>query len=168
MANFDKYAPRLLKWEGGYVDDPSDPGGATCKGVTLSAYRARYGSHRTKDDLRGISDGQWRAIMKGDYWDKCKGDLIVNQSVAEIFVDWCINSGAAIIKKVQALVGAKADGIVGPKTIAAINAADQKKLHADIKSARREYFESVVRKRPSSKIYLKGWLNRLADFVFSE
>lgn len=167
MASFDRFAPRLLKWEGGYVDDPSDPGGATCKGVTLATYRAWYGSHRTKEDLRGISDGQWRAIMKGGYWDRCRADQIANQSVAEIFVDWCVNSGTGMIKNVQSMVGTTADGIAGPKTVAAINGADPARLHAKIKAARKAYYEGVVKKRPSSRKYMKGWMDRLDDYVYS-
>lgn len=167
MANFDKFAPRLLRWEGGYVNDPRDPGGATCKGVTLATYRLHFGANKTKEDLRGISQSEWRTIMKGTYWDACKADLIANQSVAEIFVDWCINSGLGMIKKVQAIIGTSADGIVGPKTIAAINKAGPAELHDDIKAAREAYYYAIVKKSPVKKAFLNGWLNRLADYNFS-
>ncbi|MBQ5796313.1 MAG: peptidoglycan domain protein [Kiritimatiellae bacterium] len=147
MASFDKYAPKLKRWEGGFGNDPDDPGGATMCGVTLATFRAWYGQDKTVADLRRMTDAQWRRIMKDGFWDKCWGDQIKNQSVAEIFVDWVVNSGPAMIKKVQGLVGTTADGVLGPKTLLAINDCNPQKLHfASISGRSRTALRSTGRR----------------------
>lgn len=166
MASFDKYSPKLKRWEGGFVNNPADPGGATNCGVTLSTFRMYFGSDKTEQDLMAMTPEQWRKIMKGGFWDRCWGDQIRSQCVAEIIVDWCINSGTGMIKKVQAIVGTAQDGIMGPKTLAAINAARPQLLHFYLKAARAAYYESIVRSRPSNIVFYDGWFNRLADFKY--
>ena len=104
--------------------------------------------------------------MKTGYWDKCKADKIKNQSVANIFVNWCVNSGTGMIKKVQSILGLKADGIVGPKTLAAINNGVQPIIHMDIKNARKAYYDGIVAQKPSQKVFYKGWMNRLNSFTY--
>ena len=146
MASFDKYAPRLKKWEGAFVDHPADAGGATMYGVTLTTFRMLFGEDKTVADLKAMTEAQWRQIMKGYFWDKCWGDMIVSQPVAEIIVDWCINSGMGMLRKIQAIVGTKVDGISGPKTVNAINGYNQQVLHYKIKAAR----AASVTSRPSS------------------
>lgn len=169
MANFDKYAPKLKKWEGSaFVNDADDAGGPTNSGVTLDTLRMHYGPTKTVNDLRAMTQQQWTAIMKGNFWDKCWGDMIKNQSVAEIFVDWCINSGIGMIKKVQGIVGTKADGVLGPQTLAAINKYDQRRLHFAIKSARAAYYEDCVKNRSANLKFYDGWMNRLCSFQYSD
>lgn len=165
MANFEKYAPLLRRFEGGFVNDPSDKGGATMAGVTIKTYRAYFGASKTVEDLKNISDAEWRYIMKR-YWDACQGDSIVNQSVAEIFVDWYVNAGGSAVRKFQYAFGLKSDGIVGRKTLAALNDPDARTTFNRIKSARESYYRKLVITTPSNSKFLKGWLNRVAAFVF--
>ena len=165
MANFDTYAPKLMRLEGGYVNNPSDKGGPTNKGVTLTTFRVYFGKERTISDLRNMTDSQWKVIMK-PYWDRCKGDEIRNQSVAEIIVDWHINSGYQPLKKVQGILGVEQDGIFGSKTLAAINGADQECLHCKVKRARRAFYENLVKSNPSQSVFLKGWNNRIESFTY--
>ena len=166
MANFDTYAPKLKRWEGGFVNEPDDAGGATNCGVTLATFQVYYGEDKTEADLRKMTEAQWRRIMKGGFWDKCQADMIHNQSVAEIFVDWCVNSGTGMIKRVQGMVGTKADGIVGPNTIRAINGYNQQRLHYLIKSARAAWYAELVAKKAAYLKFYDGWMNRLLDFTF--
>lgn len=166
MASFDKYAPKLKKWEGGFGDNPADTGGATMCGVTLATFRQFYGQDKTVADLRAMTDVQWRKIMKGGFWDKCWADQIRSQAVAEIIVDWCVNSGLGMIKRVQAIVGTTQDGVMGPKTVAAINASRAQLLHFRIKAARASYYESIILGRPSNIVFYDGWMNRLASFIY--
>ena len=128
MADFAKYAPKLLQLEGGYSNHTEDNGRQTMMGVTIATYRAYCGQEKTVRDLQRMSYGTWEKIMKDMYWDKCLADEIVNQSVAEIVVDWCINSGMIGLRKVQLIVGVVSDGIAGPKTLAAINGAEPSEL----------------------------------------
>lgn len=167
MASFDKYAPKLKKWEGGFGNDPDDPGRETMSGVTLATFRQFYGQDKTEADLRNMTPEQWKHIMKGGFWDKCWGDQIRNQSVAEIVVDWCVNSGVGMLKKVQGIVGVKADGVMGPKTLSAINTYNQQRLHFMVKAARAEHYATITRNRSANLKFYDGWMNRLCDFQFS-
>lgn len=165
MASFQKYIPTLLKWEGGWSDNKKDKGGATNKGVCLATFRQFYGSHRTKEDLRNITDEQWEFIMK-TYWDMCKGDEIRNQSIAELFVDWHINAGINAIKAFQRTCKLDADGIVGPKTLAVLNSPNEEVIFARMKEARELYYYNITRANPSQKVFLNGWLARTRSFNY--
>jgi lysozyme family protein len=168
MARFDKYAPKLIRLEGGYSWHPEDKGGATCQGVTIGTYREYYGNDKTPEDLKDISYKEWSHIMKTGYWDKCKADKIENQSLAELIADWCVNSGLAAIRKVQEIVGCKPDGVVGTITLSLINSSDPKELFERIWNARHQHYINIVKKNPSQKVFMNGWMNRLNSFKFEE
>lgn len=125
MADVKKLAPFILKWEGGFVNDPDDLGGATNMGVTMATYKVyckRKGRPEPAiDDLKHLSNDEWIDILKSLYWDKWKADQIKSQSVANILVDWVWASGNYGIKIPQELLGVTADGIVGKNTLAAVN-----------------------------------------------
>lgn len=166
MADFKRYAQKLIQLEGGYTNHPDDQGGPTNQGVTLNTYRSYCGQEKTIKDLRNMSYGTWCDIMKDMYWDKCLADKIENQSLAEILVDWCVNSGLVGLRKVQEIVGTKPDGIAGPKTLAAINGADAKELFDRIMAARKQFFINIVKRNPNQKVFINGWMNRLLMFKF--
>ena len=186
MASIDKLIPFILKWEGGFVNDPSDRGGATNKGVTIATYEAycrQKGLPRpTVEQLKNIPDAHWRDIIKTMYWDKWHADDIYSQKVANILVDWVWASGIHGIKKPQALLGVKADGIVGNKTLSAVNFADPDQLFEAIFKERVKFINGVVSRsvaayekkigrkaterellRYTQKRFLAGWMNRLLD-----
>lgn len=186
MASIDKLIPFILKWEGGFVNDPTDRGGATNKGVTIATYEAycrQKGLPRpTVEQLKNIPDAHWRDIIKTVFWDKWHADDIHSQKVANILVDWVWLSGVHGIKKPQALLGVKADGIVGNKTLSAVNFADPKELFAALYKERVKFINAIVARsvaayekkigRPATekellkhtqKRFAKGWLNRLAE-----
>ena len=168
MADYQKLVPIIKKWEGGFVNDTSDSGGATNKGVTLSTFRSFYGSNKTVEDLKKLSDTQWLHIFLNGYWNKCQASNINNQSIANIFVDWAWGSGpVTAIKQVQKIVGTDVDGIVGQKTLDAINKKDPKTLFNAIKKARIEFVENLVKQRPKDAKFLQGWKNRINSFSFS-
>lgn len=103
MADAQKLVPFILSWEGGYVNDPDDVGGATNKGITIATWRL-HGCDNDgdgdidADDLRIITSEQWMEIFKCQYWDRWKADEIENQSIANIVVDWVWASGVHGIK----------------------------------------------------------------------
>ena len=88
MAKAELLKPFILRWEGGFVDDPLDRGGATNKGITIGTFRNFYGKEATVEQLKNITDEQWLHIFKCGFWDKWKADDINNQSIADIVVDW--------------------------------------------------------------------------------
>ncbi len=169
MADYKKLIPLIKKWEGGFVNNPSDPGGATNSGVTLSTFRSVYGKDKTVQDLKNMTMEQWEYIFKKKFWDRWKADDIDNQAIANLLVDWLWASGVYGIKYPQEVLGVKTDGIVGLKTLAAINYYPNKKeLFDKLWNRRKKHFEDIVRNRPQSKVFLKGWLRRLSDFKWFE
>ena len=161
MANFYEFAPLLHSLEKGVADRKNDRGGFTVDGVTLTTFRQFYGQHMTKEDLLKMTVDQWKHILKSGYWDVCKADRIDNQKLAELITDWCVNSGTARIRNVQTILGVKPDGCVGPVTLGAINGGNADELYRRIMTARRGWFERIVRNDPRQEENLQGWMNRL-------
>ena len=170
MADVRKLAPFILKWEGGFVNDPDDLGGATNMGVTIGTYetycRKKGYPKPTVERLKNIAKEEWTEILKTMYWDRWKADEIKSQSVADILVDWVWASGAHGIKIPQRLLGVTVDGIVGPKTIAAVNSPNPRELFDQIKIARFDFIEDICRKRPANNKFKRGWMNRINDIKF--
>lgn len=166
MADFKIYAPKLLQLEGGYTNHPDDQGGPTNLGITLRTYKAYCGQEKTIKDLRNMSYETWQNIMKDLYWDKCLADEIESQPLAEIIVDWCVNSGMVGLRKVQEIVGCRPDGIAGPITLSMINSSDAESLFKRIWEARQQFYRNIVKKNPSQQVFMNGWMNRLNKFKF--
>lgn len=186
MANIDNIIPHIIKWEAatkgqnmtneqlfdkaklnGYANDHNDRGGATMVGITIStytAYRRKKGFKTTTvADLKAIDYKTWRDVLKVLFWDRWKADQINNQSLAELVVDWMFGSGKWGIINPQQCLGIADDGIVGAKTIAAINTCDQEAMYNKIWKRRKNFYYGIVAKNPSQKKWLHGWLNRLND-----
>lgn len=164
MADYRKLKPIVLKWEGGYAGN-IDGAICTMKGVTLATFRKYFGNTKTCRDLRNITDEQWDYIFKKKFWDKWKANDIKNQSIANLMVDWLWTSGVYGIKYPQKVLGVTDDGIVGPKTIAAINNyPNQKELFQKLWNRRKKHFESIAIGNKAK--FLKGWLNRLNDITY--
>ena len=169
MAKLENLLPFIEKWEGGYVDDPQDLGGATNMGVTIGTWKT-VGYDKDGDgdidvdDLKQITrEDMKECVLRPHYWNRCRADEIKSQAIANIMVDWVWASGVTGIKQVQALLGVKVDGIVGEKTLNAINSAQQRELFMRIKEARVAYVELICTKRPTNLRFRKGWLRRIED-----
>jgi lysozyme family protein len=136
-------------------------------GITFDTLKSYRGKNITCEDVKNLTKQEAEAIYKKNYWDKLKGDQINSQSIAEILFDYGVLSGIGKASKViQELVGVSADGVIGPKTIEAINNQDPKNLFDRIKMNRRSYFDQIVKNNPSQKRFLLGWNNRNNSFVF--
>lgn len=176
MANLNTIFPFILKWEGGFVNHKNDPGGATNKGVTLKTLRSQRLDFADKDkdgdidvnDLKLITNADAQAIFEKDYWARIKGNDIKSQAVANILADWIWLSGSHAIRRPQRLVGVTADGIMGPKTIKALDDA-YKKSPAEFTNAlykdRFAYINEIIKANPRLKDFQKGWINRMEDLI---
>lgn len=175
MADFRKLVPFILKWEGGLSRDTTDTasknpcptpykglkGYHTNKGVTYTAWVSVFGKNND-DRFFIMSNDDWAKIMKGSYWDRWKADQITSQTVANTLVDWVWGSGVHGIKIPQKMLGVVTDGIVGSKTIEALNNAGADflpKLYAE----REKFLRNIALRNPSQNKFLKGWINRLND-----
>jgi len=173
MADFDKFLPILLKFEGGFVNDPVDPGGATNKGITLKTFKAfaqpLLNVSPTLANLKALTNQQAGVIYKVEYWDKVQGDAITLQDLANILCDFYVNAGANATKLFQRVLndmGAALPitGKVGPQTMAALQTQDQKQVYGNYKQGRIDYYNNLVKKNPKMKKFLKGWMNRVNAF----
>lgn len=160
--------PFILEWEGGFVNDPLDRGGATNKGVTIGTFLSFYPG-KTVDDLKRITDDQWLTIFRDGYWNPWQADQIKDQAVANIVVDWAWASGVRkSIRKVQELLGVTVDGMVGNQTLSAINGKDAEELFDRIKVARYDFVDTIVNLDPTQKRFVKGWKNRIKSIKYEK
>lgn len=168
MADINKLKPKILKWEGGYANDPDDAGGCTMKGITIATFRRYFGSCKTCSDLRNITDSQWMWIFKKGYWDKMRADEIENQSIADLCVQMGWGSGPiTAIKKIQKCLGLTADGVVGPKTLGALNGPNKRSIFNKLWNMRKAWLINISMLRNNRK-FINGWLRRLNDYEFEE
>ena len=122
--NFDKYIPELLKHEGGFVNRSlkDDPGGATNMGITQKTLSEFRNKKATVADVKALTKKEAIEIYDKMYWDTFKGDQIHAGLDVSVF-DFAVNSGPGrAAKYLQVLIGVKADGLIGPITVKAINA----------------------------------------------
>jgi lysozyme family protein len=175
MAEFNIFLPVLLRFEGGFVDDPDDPGGATNKGITLRTFNGcaqrLLRIDPTLDNLKRLTDGQAGIIYKALYWDKIKADEFMLQELANIVCDFHVNAGTIAIKLLQRVLNAIGasphladDGAIGDATVQALQAADQKEVYRRYKQGRQGYYETLATQQPALRKFLKGWLNRVESF----
>ena len=168
MAKAELLMPLLLRWEGGYVNDPEDLGGHTNKGVTLCTFRQFYGNNKTVEELKAITNEQWLHIFKKGYWDVCKADLIENQSMANLVVDFCYNSGDHAVKTLQKVLGVSVDGIVGNITISELNKRCSRDFFYQYQSARINFLVDICISRPLNRKFMNGWRNRILSYKFED
>lgn len=156
--NFAKALAHVLKHEGGYVDHPRDPGGATNLGVTIGTLSQVLGRPATKAEVKALTRKTVAPIYRQLYWDKIRGDDLPSGVDFAVF-DFAVNSGphrAAIA--LQRVVGVADDGKIGPITLAAA-----RKLSADVVVSRvcaaRLAFLTQLSTWP---VFGKGWETRVA------
>lgn len=170
MADFDVFLPLLLKFEGGYVDDPEDPGGETNKGITMAAFQEcsheLLGIDPTSDNLCGLTDAQAGIIYRARYWNKMQADAVPLQDLANIVCDFFINAGTRATKLLQHVLNSMGanvveDGVIGTASLQALASLPQDLVYRHYKEDRIEYYETLGQKYPR---FLQGWLDRVNSF----
>lgn len=184
MPTVEEIARGIVAREGGYVNDPDDPGGATNFGVTIGTMRS-LGLDLNRDgrvdvaDVKALTRDQAEDIFVEHYFRKPRLAELPAPVQASVF-DMYVNAGTNAVKILQRLTSrmrfaATADGAVGPQTIAAASAAaEAAPLHfADAYGiARRNYYYSLADQRPASRKYARtkaggkgGWITRAEEFI---
>jgi lysozyme family protein len=160
MTEFERALSRVLVHEGGYVNHPQDPGGATNRGVTqrvYDAYRQRNGL--PVQSVRGITMTEVEAIYRSAYWSLAKCDMLP-VGVSYVVFDGAVNSGVAqSIKWLQRALGVTADGVVGNATLAAVHNYGNMDRLVDAICDRRLAFLKALK---TWKTFGKGWASRVA------
>lgn len=159
IGNFNACLAVTLPHEGGYVDHPRDPGGATNMGITHRTLAAHRGRSVTKADVRGLTLDEARAIYRAGYWNPIKGESLPAGVDLTTF-DYGVNSGPSrSVKDLQRVLGVSVDGRVGPETLAA-SVRVGGKATVQKHCARRLSF---VRGLGTFKTFGRGWSRRIAD-----
>ena len=159
QSNWSNAFELMLKSEGGYVNNPADPGGMTNLGVTKATWENWVGRESDEAEMRGLTPEKVEPLYKKKYWDAVRGDEIENGGVAYLLFDFAVNAGAGrSIKTLQTAVGVTPDGGFGAMTMAAVLAADPVKLIDDFSQAKEDFYRSL----DSFTVYGTGWLNRVA------
>lgn len=200
MASFEKAIVNTFKAEGGFQAKKNDKANyvngkliGTNRGISAQAYYTYYKRVPTVADMKALTVEQAKMIFKGNYWDKVAGDLIVNQSVAEMMFQYIIGSGASQLSDIKDRANEVAgkwvllsnDHPISRMDAIFINDLDQAKLHANMKAWRFGHYNRVVaasiaawenehgRKitekealTETKKEFLKGWQNRLNTHIF--
>jgi len=154
--NYAQALKQVLKYEGGYVDHPKDPGGPTNKGITQAVYDAWQKSQNLPtQSVRNISDATVAAIYKQQYWDRICGDDLPAGVDFAVF-DYAVNSGVSrAAKTLQAVVGVTQDGVIGPATIQATKTY----VAMTVTNKRLAFMQSLS----IWSTFGKGWAARIAD-----
>ena len=156
LENFVTSLETVLKHEGGYVDHPKDPGGRTNMGITQAVYEKYLNRTVTEEEMKNIKIGDVRIIYKENYWDKVKGDDLPSGVDFCVF-DWAVNSGVSRASKaLQKIIGAKADGVIGPNTLKAVESADYEVIIQQLTEAIEDFYKRLS----TFDTFGKGWLNR--------
>lgn len=164
MGSFEKVHVLIEKWEGGYTNDPRDPGGPTNRGITQADLAEWRGHPVSAEDVRNLTRDEALQIFKTKYWVPIKGDQLPLPA-AQVVYNTCVLSGRgrAIPMLQDALSrqrpGIAVDGRMGSETIDACMAADQRRLVGDYCTL----YETYLRSLPIFPTFGRGWLNRLSE-----
>lgn len=167
MADFEKAIGIVLKHEGGYVNHPNDPGGATNRGIIFKLFK-RYALQLnllpTLDALKNLSEADAKEIYFQEFWQKMHGASFKSQDVANIVFDGFVNMGPRALKLLQKELGVEADGVIGEKTLSVLNKANDTLVFMGYKDARINYYQELAARKPKLKVFLLGWINRINSF----
>lgn len=173
---FKDVLEKTLKYEGGYVNDPNDRGQETYRGISRKAWPNFAGwfivdahkplkTNQIIDDK--ILDKRIEEFYKANFWDKNKLGQIKNIEVAEKIFDLAVNTGNTkfiqkLLNLLKPALALKEDGIIGPKTIEAINNfKPQDALVGGLRYLQALWYNNIVNKNPSQAKFLTSWVRRI-------
>lgn len=148
--NFDIAFERLIGHEGGYVNDPRDPGGETKYGISKRAYPG--------EDIAGMTLERARELYRRDYWGPAGCDAVPDVVKFDLF-DMAVNSGVkTAIRTLQRTVGTEPDGVLGPVTLQAVQSMNPVRFVARFNGHRLQFMSSLS----TWPAFGRGWANRIA------
>jgi lysozyme family protein len=155
--NWDDCFKMVLKHEGGFVNHPKDPGGMTNLGVTKRNWEVYLNRAVTEQDMRALTPETVKPFYKTLYWDKIKGDQLP-AGIDYAAYDLAVNSGVGkAAKYLQEIAGTPADGVIGPKSLEAIQSCDA----AETVDALCDMRVSFLKGLSTFDTFGKGWMIRV-------
>lgn len=153
MSEFDRAFELVVGHEGGYVNDPRDPGGETKFGISKHAY--------PQEDIKGMTLDRAKGIYKKDFWEKLRCESMP-RAVAFTVFDAGVNCGLSHAAEwLQKVVGVTVDGVIGPRTLEAVAQASGAIVAMKINAVRLVYHSAL----PTWDIYGRGWARRIASNI---
>jgi lysozyme family protein len=149
--------PFIFKAEGGYSDNPNDPGGPTNFGITLATLKAYEGNpNLTAQDVKNLTLAMAREIYRSNYWNRMQCGSLPDGLDLEVF-DFGVNAGPGeAVKALQKIVGVTADGSIGPITLAALGQLKPRDLISQYSQARLAYYQGL-----NDPEFEQGWTTRV-------
>ncbi len=180
LGHFEKAIKTILHHEGGFVDDPDDPGGTTNFGVSIRYLKQRGDldgdgvldgdldgdGDIDYDDIKNMTQAQAEDLYRTGFWDKNKLSEIDEYIIAERQFDMVVNMGPRQAGKIIQRAcnyfgkGLTVDGIAGPATFRAVNSIDANKLLREIRFNHAKFYLDLIAVKPKLAKYKNGWLRR--------
>lgn len=180
MSHFEQAIKTVLHHEGGFVNDPVDPGGATNFGVSIRYLKQRGDldgdgvldgdldgdGDIDVDDIKNMTRAQAEDLYRTGFWNKHKLDSIDEYIIAERVFDMVVNMGPRQAGKVVQRAcnyfgkGLVVDGIMGPASFGAINSLNAQKLLREIRFNHADFYLNLIERRPALAKFRDGWLRR--------
>ena len=176
MAEFKIALQKTLVHEGGYVNDPTDAGGETYKGISRNSHKSWLGwtlidKYKNKSGFPTILDKDitlQKAVelfYQTNFWSPLNVDQISNQTIADSIFDFGVNTGLTTsVKLIQSIVGTRPDGIIGEQTLNKLNTLDFSYVLSAFTITKLEYYIHIIKQRPTNKKYLYGWVTRALEY----
>ena len=163
---FEKIIEKILKNEGGFIDNKNDKGGVTNYGISLKFLKA-INEKATYEDIKKLSKEQAVLLYKQHFYLKNNLNKINDLKICYYLLDMCINHGSkkAIIILQSCLESVKIDGVCGKETINKTNEVFSTPLLNKLIEKRVEFYNNIVKSNPTQKVFLKGWLRRSRDVI---
>lgn len=164
---------QLVDWiierhERGFSDDADDRGGATFNGITLRLFSSFMGREMTVDQLKALPRKMQVDILHSEFCFKPKLHLLIDARVKLCAMDFAIHSSPIrAVRSLQYGAGLDdelTDGVLGPKTLEAVNGADPATVHRRMLAYRMRFIAEAIRAHPTN-LKFRGWWNRLANLV---
>ena len=152
-VTFEEIIGVVLEHEGGYVNDPKDPGGETKYGVSKRAY--------PNEDIKNLTEEGAKDIYRRDYWERYRCAELP-ESLRHIYFDMCVNMGAGratmFMQETANAKGAnlKIDGGMGPMTVGAMKSVELERVRA----YRVKYYVTLIERKPDLAKFYFGWFKR--------
>ena len=156
QERFDRCVAEVLRLEGGYADDPSDPGGPTRFGVTRAVLSEALGREASAQDVAALTPEETGAIYRRSYWAPmgCAG---LPAGLDLVAFDSAVNMGpGAATRLLQSALGVTADGVVGPRTLARAASQPTAEVIRTMSDLRRRRYRTLA----GFSAFGRGWLNR--------